>query len=135
MKRDRSQYLAPVVIAFVGIAVGALSAVIGLAIEHWNVTEHGASYSAYRYETLALPALPGMMIAENRFGADFHLGEIQFHRASVIGWNASLYGAIASLGFLFQRLSRVPSEGVGTTIQKPKALDKNCQPAQSSKWK
>lgn len=118
MKQDDHKNLAAVVVALVGIGFGALSAVAGLAIEHLNVTEHGASTSAHRYELFALPALPGFIISERRFGPDFQLGEIQGHRASVIGWNALLYGAIAFLGFLFLRLLRRPSDPVGTTTRK-----------------
>ena len=115
MKRAKGKFTAPLVIAVTGIAFGAFSAVVGLAIDQWNVKEHGASYLRYRYELFALPALPGMIIAERRFGADFQLGEIQLHRASVIGWNTLLYGAIASLGFLFHRHSPRVGERVDTT--------------------
>ena len=76
------------------IAIGALLAVVGLAICDHNVGEHGASYSSYQHEWLALPAAPGMIVTEAREGIDFRLGEIQYHKPFVIGWNMLVYGAI-----------------------------------------
>ena len=103
MKQNTRRILALGLMAVVGTVFGALSAVAGLAIEDWNATHHGVSYSSYRFELLALPALPGMMIAESRFGADFQLGEILRHRAPVIGWNALAYATIMSVGYLLSR--------------------------------
>ena len=123
MKQDKRRILAPLVIALSGIAIGALCAIVGLAIGDWNVSEHGASYSRYRHEVFALPALPGIIISERRFGMDFQLGEIQFHQASVIGWNALVYGTIASSGFLFQRFLTSPSERAGSTTSKSEQQD------------
>lgn len=89
--------------AAVGAMVGVVAAVGGLAIERWNVEHFGASYRSYRFHELALGALPGMLIAEARFGSDFQLGEVLSHRPAVIAWNALVY---ASLGIAAHLLFR-----------------------------
>ena len=102
MKLPISKYFAWSCVIVASIATGALLSVLGLAICDHNVGGHGASYSAYQYEWLALPAAPGMIVAEAREGSDFRLGEIQYHRASAIGWNMLIYGA-AGFVALFAR--------------------------------
>ena len=88
----------------IGALVGIVAAIAGLAAEGWNVNHHGAEYSSYRFHYVALGALPGMIIAENRFGADFRLGEVMHHKAAVVGWNALVYASLSAGVFaLFSR--------------------------------
>ena len=82
-----------------GAILGAVAAVGGLAINEWNVLNHGASYRSYRFDAFTFLALPGMLIAENRFGADFQLGEILLHKPAVIGWNALVYALLGLVVF------------------------------------
>jgi tetrahydromethanopterin S-methyltransferase subunit E len=117
MQRNTRRILALGLIAVVGTVFGALSAVAGLAIEDWNLTHHGASYPSYRFELLALPALPGMMIAESQFGGDFQLGEIQSHRAPVIGWNALAYATIMSVGYLLLTGCKTLVKGAASQLE------------------
>jgi hypothetical protein len=93
--------------SLIAALLGGLAAIGGLAIEEWNIDHHGAEYSSYHFDWLALGAMPGMMITEARFGADFQLGEIMQHRSAVIGWNALAYaGLVAAAYALFRQIAR-----------------------------
>ena len=95
--------------AFIGSVVGVVAAIAGLAVEGWNVDRHGAGYSSYRFHCIAVGALPGMTIAEKRFGADFRLGEVMEHKAAVIGWNGLVYALLSAGVFAIFRRSVAPS--------------------------
>lgn len=93
--------------SLIAALLGWLAAIGGLAIEEWNIDHHGAEYSSYQFDWLALGAMPGMMIAEARFGADFQLGEIMQHRSAVIGWNALAYAGLGAAAYaLFRQIAR-----------------------------
>jgi hypothetical protein len=88
----------------IGAVLGVVAAIAGLAVEGWNVDHHGAEYSSYRFHYIGLGAFPGVIIAENRFGADFRLGEVMQHKTTVIGWNAFAYSLLSAGVFaLFSR--------------------------------
>ena len=95
-----------------GALVGIVTAIAGLKIEEWNVAQYGAEYSSYQFEFLAVGALPGMLIAENRSGGDFQLGETSNHTSAVKGWNAvvfSLLGAGATCIFWMRSAKNAPT--------------------------
>jgi len=86
----------------IGALAGIVTAIAGLKIIEWNVARYGAEYSSYQFEFLAVGALPGMLIAENRWGSDFQLGEVLHHTSAVMRWNAFFYSMLsAGVTFVF----------------------------------
>ena len=75
---------------FVGFAIGAVLGVLGIVVTRMNEKHFGAMYSAYRYEWLAIPSLPGQLAAES--GVDWQFGEWWFHRYEILLWNVILWG-------------------------------------------
>ena len=75
--------------SFSGFAIGAVLGVLGIVVTRLNEQHFGAMYSKYRYEWLAIPSLPGMLIAE---GHDWQFGEWWFHRYEILVWNVMLWG-------------------------------------------
>jgi hypothetical protein len=80
----------------IGALAGIVTAIAGLKIIEWNVARYGAEYSSYQFEFLAVGALPGMLIAENRWGSDFQLGEVLHHTSAVMRWNAVVFSLLGA---------------------------------------
>jgi hypothetical protein len=78
--------------SFIGFVVGGVVGVLGVIVTRLNEQTFGAMHSRYRGEWLAIPALPGELIAEWRFGSDWQFGEWWPQRYEIIGWNALLWG-------------------------------------------
>jgi H+/Cl- antiporter ClcA len=87
-----------IAVAVAGI-VGAVLGIIGVAVEVHNVSLHGASYSNYTADFLAVPALPGECWVEHRLGYDLQLGEIASYRWQAAGWNGLFY--VAAVGIVW----------------------------------
>ncbi len=97
----------------VGFLLGAAFGGLGIVVTRLNEQHFGALYSRYRWEWLAIPSLPGEIVAEWRQGYDWRFGEWWFHRYEIVGWNAVLWGAawlaVAVFWKLRRHLARVES--------------------------
>jgi hypothetical protein len=81
-------------LAIISIAAGlfgCVSGYLGSAVDHYNHSRAGVSYSQWRGEWLGLPSLPGAILAELQSGGDWRADEQYQHRHSVAAWNALLW--------------------------------------------
>lgn len=84
---------------------GASFGYLGAIIDHYNHTWFGTSYSQWRLEWLALPSLPGQLIAELRTGYDWRADELWSHRYAVTISNA-LFWCLVVLFLIMPSLLR-----------------------------
>lgn len=99
--------------SFVGFVVGGVVGVLGVIVTRLNEQTFGTMYSRYRGEWLAIPSLPGELIAEWRQGYDWQFGEWWFHRYEVVAWNAFLWGMAWLAAVVFWKLRKQTRRWVG----------------------
>lgn len=85
------------VFPYLGFVLGAAFGGLGIAVTRFNEQSFGAAYLSYRWSWLAIPSLPGMLIAE---GHDWRFDEWWFHRYEIFGWNIFLWGMLWLLIFI-----------------------------------
>ncbi len=94
-----------------GFGLGAVIGVLGIVVTRLNELHFGAMYSRYRWDWLAIPSLPGELVAEWRQGYDWQFGEWWPQRYEIVGWNVLLWGmawlAVAIFWKLRKQLARV----------------------------
>lgn len=91
------------IVVIAALLFGAGTGYLGAIIDHHNHAWFGTSYSQWRLEWLALPSLPGQLIAELRTGYDWRADEMWSHRHAVIISNA-LFWCLITLFFMVPRL-------------------------------
>ena len=91
-----------VVVIMAGALFGAVSGFAGTAARHEMESSDGVANSDHRalhqlFDLIALPALPGHLIAEHRSGiGDWQLDEAWFFRWQVCGWNVLAWAVVAA---------------------------------------
>ena len=94
-----------ILFTLLGFTFGAAFGGLGVTVNRLNEQQFGAMYSNHRWEWLAIPSLPGELLAEWRLGYDWRFGEWWLQRYEIIGWNALFWGG-GWLVFLACRRSR-----------------------------
>ena len=80
-----------------GAFVGGVLGWVGVSIDHYNESTFGGSYSQYRWDFAALPALPGMILVNWRLGYDWRIDEMWSFKWEIVWANALFWGLLTAI--------------------------------------